>query len=188
MRKICLLMLLFTAILTSCAPHDEVTPSPSPTHAPAPSPHKEEAIGSFESKMLDMTEERLSNIKLAVSKIHETAVQPGGELSFNETIGVRSAENGYKEAPIIVDDHKEHEFGGGICQLATAIYNAALDADLEVTERHPHTVDVPYIEEGKDATVDYGVMDLRIKNNKDRPIRYDITVVEDVIKVNIVRM
>ena len=122
---------------------------------------------------------------LAAEKIHGLVLEPGEEFSFNGVVGVRSEQNGYKIAPIIVEDRKEEEVGGGICQLSTTIYNAALAAGLKVTEHHTHTIEVPYIEKGKDATVDYGVMDLRIKNNKQHPVKYVVSVAGEIVAVEI---
>ena len=186
MKKTCLMICVALA-LSACTPRvaeDNIT-IPESTPVPTPEPRAEELIGRYETTMIDMTQARIDNITLAASKINGTVISSGDEFSFNGIVGVRSEQNGYQKAPIIVEDRKEEEVGGGICQLSTTIYNAALAAGLDVTEHHTHTIEVPYIEKGKDATVDYGVMDLRIRNNRQHSVRYVVSVAGDKVLAEI---
>ena len=146
-------------------------------------------IGTYTTKLTDKTEGRVHNIKLAISKLDDTQVEAGLTFSFNDTIGPREEKDGYKEA-IIFDGHgnKTKGFGGGVCQLTSTLYNAALDAGLEIEERHEHSREVPYIEEGADATVSfYGNEDLKFKNTKDYTITIRAEATEDNVIVNIER-
>ena len=113
---------------------------------------------------------RLSNIKLACSTISGTCLQPGEEFSFNAVVGKRTAAAGYKKAGVYVSGELGEEIGGGICQVATTLFNAAVKADLEITERHQHSRPVTYVDKGKDATVSWGLQDLKFVNSQDEPI------------------
>lgn len=143
-------------------------------------------IGTFSTKLTDKTTERLNNIELGISALNNSTIKPGETFSFNETIGPRTSEKGYREA-IIFDGHgnKEKGLGGGICQISSTLYNAALSADLEIVERHQHSRNVPYIEEGKDATVSYGADDLKIYNQLSHSVRILAAIENDKIIIKI---
>lgn len=146
-------------------------------------------VGSFTTNLTDKTEGRLHNINLAISKLDGTVVKAGETFSFNDTIGPREEKDGYKEA-IIFDGHgnKTKGFGGGVCQVTTTLYNAAKNAGLEIEERHEHSRDVPYIEDGADATVSfYGNEDLKFKNTKNYDIIINASATDDNVIVNIKR-
>lgn len=131
-------------------------------------------IGYYRTFFHDFDKNRVNNIDIAADEIHGMIIKPGEEFSFNQALGQRSEEKGYKNAPIIIKTaegpKKSIGIGGGICQVSTTLYNAALNAGLQIIERHSHSKKVPYAPEGKDATVSYGDMDLRIKNNRLYPI------------------
>lgn len=131
-------------------------------------------IGSYSTPLLDESENRVDNIDTASDYLNNEKVLPGEEFSFNETLGKRTAEKGYKKAPIIKRTEsgsiKGYGIGGGICQLSTTLYNAAEKAGLEITERHSHSKKVPYVPQGKDAMVSYGSSDLKFRNNRQNPI------------------
>ncbi len=116
------------------------------------------------------TYERYSNICLAAASINNTLVWPGQVFSFNETVGPRTPERGYQPAPIILMGTTDLDYGGGVCQVASTIYNAALKAGMKVIERHRHTKDVGYVPEGKDAAVTYNDLDLKFSNNYRGPL------------------
>ena len=144
-------------------------------------------VGTYSTKLTDKTEGRVHNIKLAISKLDGTKVEAGETFSFNDTIGPREEKDGYKEA-IIFDGHgnKTKGFGGGVCQVTSTLYNAARGAGLEIEERHEHSREVPYVNEGDDATVSfYGNEDLKIKNTKDYTIIIKAEATEDKVTVRI---
>lgn len=116
------------------------------------------------------TEERKHNISLATDSIDGTIVDVGGEFSFNYTVGVRTEQRGYKTAKIIVGGKFTDGIGGGVCQVSTTLYNAALLAGLEVLEYHPHSLPVSYIAPSFDAMVNSYSADLKFKNNTDNPV------------------
>lgn len=110
---------------------------------------------------------RLSNIKQALKAINGIWLDPGESFSFNEVVGQRTTERGYKTATAYSGGKVTEEVGGGICQVSTTLFNAAVKANLKVNERHPHSLTVSYVDLGKDAAVDWGNKDLKFTNNTD---------------------
>lgn len=143
-------------------------------------------IGSYSTKITDKTPERLNNIQIGVSTLNGSIIKKGETFSFNDRLGKRTEDKGYQEA-IIFDGHgnKEKGLGGGICQISSTLYNAALAANLEITERHQHSKQVPYIEEGKDATVSYNAEDLKIYNKLNRSVRILANIENDELIIKI---
>lgn len=159
------------------------TPGAGPTVTSKPKNPNE--ISSFATTIHDKNENRVSNIKTAAEDLDGTVIEPGEIFSFNDSVGRRTKDKGYKEAPIFVNGEKSKGVGGGVCQVSTTLYNAALEADLEIIERHRHSRKVSYVEEGKDATVVYNSKDLRFKNTKDYPIEIRVSVSEDEIRITL---
>lgn len=114
---------------------------------------------------------RTNNVRLASAAINGTILNPGDEFSYNNVVGERTEARGYKPAGAYSGGKVIEEFGGGVCQPSSTLYMAVLRADLEVTERHNHSFTVAYTPLGEDATVDYGNLDFRFKNNTDYPIK-----------------
>ena len=118
------------------------------------------------------TEERTKNIRRSFELINGTVLLPGEEFSFNKIVGKRSTENGF--FPAIEYAYGEHVMGvgGGVCQASSTIYIAAVRANLQITDREPHSMKVNYTEYGNDATVnmDGKKIDFKFKNNTDAPI------------------
>lgn len=113
---------------------------------------------------------RVENIKQATRLVNNSLVLPGEIFSFNEAVGPRTKERGFKEAPELEDGELTSGVGGGICQVASTLYNAALESDLKVVERHSHSSEVGYVPEGKDATIAWEILDFKFKNNSSEPI------------------
>lgn len=114
--------------------------------------------------------DRKSNISLALSKFNGMIVEPGQEISFNNTTGARTIENGYKNAKIIVGGKYVSGVGGGVCQASTTLYNALIRADIEILQVNHHTLPASYVPLSFDAMVSEGYADLKFKNNFDTPI------------------
>jgi len=110
---------------------------------------------------------RSENLKIAASAIEGVLLKPGDIFSFNETTGPRTLENGYMEAPVIFKGELVPGVGGGVCQVSSTLYNAVLYGNLEIVERHPHSIPSAYIYRGRDATVVYSILDLKFRNNTD---------------------
>lgn len=114
---------------------------------------------------------RVNNVQLASGRINGIELMPGEEFSYDKTILPRTAENGYRAAPVYVGNKVESGMGGGICQPSSTLYAAALYANLEILERHNHTLKVGYMPPGLDATIAQGYLDLRFKNNTGYPVK-----------------
>lgn len=114
---------------------------------------------------------RKTNVKLAAAACNEKILLPGEEFSYNNTTGSRSPDKGYLPAPIYAGGRSEDGVGGGICQVSSTIYYAVLHTTLEIVERHDHQFAVSYLDPGMDATVYYGSLDFRFKNNTNYPVK-----------------
>lgn len=110
---------------------------------------------------------RAYNIRVAAKAFDEQIILPGHEVSFNEVVGPRSSEAGYKNAPVIVDNEIVDGLGGGVCQVSTTLYNCVLLTGLEIVERYNHSLPVSYIPIGRDATVVYDSLDFKFRNSTD---------------------
>lgn len=129
-----------------------------------------ELIGSGYSEFSGSIPGRIHNVALAASRLNGVLIKPGEELSFTKTIGDISAATGYQSAYIIKEGRTVLGDGGGVCQVSTTLFRAALNAGLPVVERHAHAYRVHYYEDGGfkaglDATVFSPSVDLRIKND-----------------------
>ena len=171
-------------------PHGQSASVPGP--APRPLPAANEAmpagsgpyvIGRSTTRLDPDQGSRNANIAIAAAKLDGTTVGPGREFSFNETVGERSSELGYGPARVIVDGRSEPGIAGGICQLSSTLYNAALLAGMEITERRAHSRPVPYLPAGLDATVSYGAADLRWVNALATPVTVRARVGADSVCV-----
>lgn len=113
---------------------------------------------------------RSENLRIASGKIDGVVLMPGEVFSFNQTVGQRTIEDGYKVAGIYKNGKHAKGLAGGICQVSGTLYNAVLLGNLKVKERRNHSMPVAYLPVGRDATVDYGSADLKFENNTDHPI------------------
>ncbi len=111
--------------------------------------------------------ERKHNIRLATSKINGTKIPPNKGFSFNQTVGARTEENGFKTAKIILDGSFVDGVGGGVCQVSTTLYNSAILSGLTISERHSHSLAVSYVEPSFDAMVNSTASDFKFINNTD---------------------
>ena len=114
--------------------------------------------------------ERKHNIRLAAKSLNNTLIDVNGEFSFNLKVGARTEKRGYKTAKIIVNGEFTEGVGGGVCQVSTTLYNAALLAGLKITEAHAHSLAVSYVKPSFDAMVNSGSADLRFINKTDNPV------------------
>jgi len=129
--------------------------------------------------------ERTENVKLAADSINNVILMPGQEFSYNNVVGERSTERGYKTAKVYQAGQVVDGLGGGICQVSSTLYNAVVKADLEVLERKNHSLPVSYVKLGRDATVVYGVLDFRFRNNQQYPIRIESSISGGSLKIDI---
>ncbi|MDG2764784.1 VanW family protein, partial [Vibrio parahaemolyticus] len=120
---------------------------------------------------------RINNVVLSANSFKGMIVLPGEVVSYNNTTGPRSPQNGYKDAPVIINGELTPGIGGGVCQTSTTLYNALLLADLEILERHPHSIPPAYVPKGTDAAVAGTYYDLVFRNNYDFPIYIDTKII-----------
>ncbi len=111
------------------------------------------------------TADRITNLQLGVRALDGTLVAPGGTFSLNDAIGERTLERGFRPAPVIIGNEYAEEVGGGTSQVATTVFNAAWEAGLEITERHPHSLYISRYQLGRDATVYWPSLDLKFRND-----------------------
>lgn len=135
-----------------------------------------DTLSYFPTNYDTSNKDRETNLELAAEKINGTILLPGEEFSYNTIVGARTIDKGYKEAKIYSNGKVVDGLGGGICQISTTIYNSAIFANLEITERYNHQFITSYVPAGRDATVVYGVKDLKFKNNRLYPIKIEIKV------------
>lgn len=128
---------------------------------------------------------RTTNLRIASSKITETVLMPGEKFSFNDVVGERTVAAGYKNAAIFVNGQVEDGLAGGICQVSSTLYNAVVGANLKIAERHNHSKLTSYLPGGKDATVVWGVYDFQFVNNRQYPIKIQMSVDGGVITAKI---
>lgn len=128
---------------------------------------------------------RTTNLGIATRKINEYVIQPGETFSYNKALGKRTVENGYKEAAVFENGGVTNGIGGGICQISSTLYNAVLQANLEIVERHNHSFVTSYVDPGKDATVVYGALDFKFKNNRKYPVKIVASLNSGVASVSI---
>jgi vancomycin resistance protein YoaR len=127
-------------------------------------------LASYTTRFNPGKRNRTHNLRLAAGYVDKTFIPPGGTFSYNTAIGPRLEKNGYKPAPIFANNEIVQEVGGGICQVATTTYNAALLSGLDIRARMPHSRPVDYAPRGRDATVYYGQQDLKFSNPLPHPI------------------
>ena len=132
-----------------------------------------EIESEFTTKFPTYKKTRCANIKLASEKLDGLVLMPGEQVSFNGIVGRRTQAAGFQIAGVYKNGKHDVDVGGGICQVSSTFYNAALLANLKIAERHNHSRPVPYVPVGRDATVDYGSLDLVIANNSDHAIAID---------------
>ncbi len=133
-------------------------------------------IGEFSTNFKTSAEGRSYNIGLSANSFEGLILMPGEIASFNEITGPKQAKYGYKEAPVILKGELTPGIGGGVCQTSTTLYNALLLADLEIIERHPHSIAATYVRKGTDGAVAAPSLDLKFRNNFDYPIYIDTKI------------
>ncbi|MCI8506539.1 MAG: hypothetical protein HFI67_10175 [Lachnospiraceae bacterium] len=122
-------------------------------------------LAKFSTEAEVDNEDRDHNVKLAADTVNNTLIAPGEEFSMNGVIGETTEEQGYREAATYSRGEVVPEFGGGVCQVSSTIYNAVIQAGLETTERKNHSMTVSYVPLGEDAMISYWNSDLKFRNN-----------------------
>ncbi|MBE5819241.1 MAG: factor for cell wall maintenance or synthesis YoaR [Clostridiales bacterium] len=150
----------------------------------------EEEISTFSTIIYIKDENRQNNLTLACSQLNGTIVRNGETFSFCDTLGPAKPEDGYQKADTFDRDGDIfQEYGGGKCQVSSTLYNAVLNIpNIEILERHPHSGDVDYVEEGKDAAVAYGSVDFKFSNNTGYDIKIQASNTPDNVNISIIKI
>jgi len=127
-------------------------------------------MGSYTTSFSGSSDDRMFNIWKISDKLNGVVFEPGEVFSVNDHVGDRNAENGWAEAMGIENGVFTPQYGGGICQVSTTMYNATLFAELEAKERQPHTIPSTYVDRGRDATISTGSPDFKVENPWDVPL------------------
>lgn len=155
--------------------------------APVPSAEIEfpVVLGTYSTTLIGSLPARTQNIRLAASALDGTVLEPAQVLSFNRRVGERTLARGYQPAPVILHEARDVQVGGGVCQLASTLFDAALVAGLRATERHRHSYPIDYIPLAQDATIVWGAKDLKILNCLDQRVRFRADVVGTTLTVQV---
>lgn len=129
--------------------------------------------------------DRNVNVTLACKSVNGTILQPGDQFSYNECLGKRTEEKGYKPAGAYSNGEHVLELGGGVCQLSSTLYNAVFAANLQVDERTGHTYEPTYVTPGEDATVSYANPDFKFTNSTSGPVGIKVTFADRTVTVQI---
>lgn len=142
-------------------------------------------IASYSTSYKTWERSRAHNIKRACRAINGFLLKPGRVFSYNAVVGPRLRKNGYLDAPQFVRGKIVEGTGGGVCQVSTTLYNAALLANLKIRERSHHSRPVAYVPLGRDATVEYGLLDLKFENTTNVPIYISAFAENGRVTINI---
>jgi vancomycin resistance protein YoaR len=124
-----------------------------------------EQISTFTTDMGTSSSNRIHNVQLMADYIDGTVIRPGDTFSFNERVGPRTVERGFREGQMIIGSLLLPSIGGGVCQTATTLFNNAFELGLPIVERHNHSFYISHYPMGRDATVSWGGPDFVFKND-----------------------
>jgi vancomycin resistance protein YoaR len=110
-----------------------------------------------------------------VEKLDNLKIPSGSTFSFNQTVGKRTVLAGYQEAKVVQGDEFVDGLGGGICQVSSTIFQAALRANLDIVVRACHSLEISYVPLGADATVQWNTQDFQFKNDSGSDVRLSVT-------------
>lgn len=141
-----------------------------PTRSKAELSEIDGKIATFTTDYSSSTENRATNVEIAVKAINGKLLMPGETFAYNETVGPRTKARGFKDAAVFVGDKVEDGIGGGICQVSTTLYRAVMNSGIKSVERRNHSMKTSYSPVGLDAVVAWGYLDYKFKNTYDFPI------------------
>lgn len=136
--------------------------------------------------MVDYQEQNVKrNLFLAAQKLNGQILVPGQVFSFNQIVGEGSVRNGFLPGRIYFRDSVVLEPGGGLCVVSSSLYNLFLVSGLQIIERHRHSKPVSYVPLGLDATIRYGLKDLKVKNPYTMPLTLRINLSQDRLSMQL---
>ncbi|HEY7561450.1 MAG TPA: VanW family protein [Gaiellaceae bacterium] len=131
------------------------------------------------------TPDRITNLQRAIDLLDGARIAPGAVFSMNARLGPRTLERGFRPAPVILDGKYEEGVGGGVSQVATTVFNAAWEAGIRIAERHAHALYISRYPTGRDATLNYPDVDLKLENDTGRWIAIEASYDESGIIVRL---
>ncbi len=142
-------------------------------------------IGSFSTKYTAYDKNRNTNLVVGCKYIDGTIIAPGEVFSASKGLGEQTYARGYRDAGVYVNGKVEAGMGGGVCQITSTLYNAAIFAELEIVERSPHSMTVGYVPLGRDAAIADTYKDLKVKNDTEYPVYIETYAANGVLQVNL---
>jgi len=152
-------------------------------------PVQEIELNTYVSNVLDKSSGRVTNLQLACNILNSYIVPAGETFSFNSVVGATNKEKGYQKAKIF--DSKGNvleEYGGGICQISSTLFNAIEPCNVEIIERHQHSKRVYYVPENRDAAISYSSKDFKFKNNNDFDLKIYAEATSDNVTIKIYKL
>lgn len=138
-------------------------------------------LGAYRTVLRDPLPGEEYNVHLAASLLAGSVIKPGEVFSQNSTIGPYTEEKGFEKGPTYIGTTLTTTIGGGVCKIASTLYNVAVLSNLKIVERHNHSMPVPYVPYGQDATVAFGVKDIRFRNDTGSDIMIWAQGIENVL-------
>jgi vancomycin resistance protein YoaR len=200
-RRLVLAALLAVALALGVAAGQARSDGDPPASSPLPSipgppqprirdpepkpPPANEVVARFTTRY-PAGEPRVTNIRRAAELLDGTQLRPGATFSMNAALGERTLERGFVPAPSIVDDRFVDSVGGGISQVATALYNAAFFAGLDLVEHTPHSIYIDRYPLGREATISWGGPELVFRNDWPAPLRMHLRATDTELTVRFV--
>lgn len=132
---------------------------------------RDHRVAAYATSLEGRARSQRHNAVLALRRLEGVTIGPGETFSFNGTVGTYSRDQGYRKAPVSFNGQLIDDWGGGVCQTSTTLYNAALLAGMTIIERHRHQFAPNYVPPGRDAAVAYSNIDLRFSNPHPFPLR-----------------
>lgn len=133
-------------------------------------PETDHLLAGYTTTLAGRTRNQRHNAVQSLMRLDGVTLAPGAEFAFNAQVGSWSRDAGYRKAPVSYNGQLVWAWGGGVCQTSTTLYNAALLAGLDITERHRHHFAPGYVPPGRDAAVAYGHFDLKLRNPYPFPV------------------
>ncbi len=144
-----------------------------------------DCLGTYTSKYNPGEIGRTKNVTLAARHINNVVLKTGDVFSYNNIVGERTEARGFAGAKVYSGGNVVDGLGGGICQVSSTLYNAVLFADLEIVARTCHSLPVTYVPLGRDATVSYGVIDFKFKNQYEKPVKVSSSIGGGTLTISI---
>jgi len=142
-------------------------------------------LAAYVTDLSDRSESQRWNIEKAGQTLHGVIIESGQTFSLNDQAGPYTLEKGFRPERSFLGEHLTETPGGGVCQLASTLYNAAKQAGMQILERVPHSLPVHSVPKGQDATLAYGVADLKFKNPYPFPVKIQSQISQNQLLVEI---